>query len=250
MLVEFCLPALDEEDILKENVLRLFQFCHDQEFGFDWRITILLNGCSDNSLNIARYLHKSFDRITFFELEQKGKGRVLKEYGKVSDSDIFFYMDIDLAVSLENIPIFVDFLAKDQYDAVVGSRLLIGARVERSFLRGASSRIYSFIADLLIKDGIKDRQCGFKAIKTDPFQRIVPFIHDDHWFFDTELLAEMYSNGATIKELPVSWEENRYDLRKSKIKISRDSLKFLQQLIKLKARSSGKYKAPKRIDPD
>jgi glycosyltransferase involved in cell wall biosynthesis len=234
MLVEFCIPVLNEEAILRKNILYFFQFCNSREFDFDWRITILLNGCSDNSLKIAKQLDQEYDRVTFFELQEKGKGKVLKEYGKISDSDIFFYMDIDLAVSPEHIPLFIDFLLKDSYDLVIGSRLLPESNVKRSFLREMSSRGYSFASGLLIKDGIKDRQCGFKAIKTEFFQRIIPFVHDDQWFFDTELLAKMNREKARIKELPVDWRENRYDQRKSKIRISRDSVKFLKELIKLK----------------
>lgn len=234
MLVEFCIPALNEEMILEENILRLFRFCREQKFNFDWRIMILLNGCSDNSLRIAKKIQKKSASIGFFDLKQKGKGKVLKEYGKISDSDIFFYMDIDLAVSPGHIPLFIDFLLKDSYDLVVGSRLLPESNVKRSFLREMSSRGYSFASGLLMKDGIKDRQCGFKAVKTEFFQRIIPFVHDDQWFFDTELLAKMNHEKARIKELPVNWEENRYDQRKSKVKAGKDSMKFLKELIKLK----------------
>jgi hypothetical protein len=236
MLVEFCIPVLNEQDILEENISHLFQFCCRQEFDFDWRITILLNGCSDNSLKIARKLHQEFVDIAFFDFGQKGKGRVLKEYVKISDSDIFFYMDIDLAVSLDHIPLFVDCLAGNYYDLVIGSRLLPDSKVERSFLRGASSKGYSFIAGFLLRDKIKDRQCGFKAIQTKIFQETAPFVKNDHWFFDTELLTEMYYRGARIKELPVNWKENRYDQRKSKVKVGRDSIRFLKELIKLRVR--------------
>ncbi len=234
MLVEFCIPVLDEEAILRKNILHFFQFCNSREFDFDWRVTILLNGCSDNSLKIAEQLDQEFDRVTFFELQGKGKGKVLKEYGKASNSDIFFYMDIDLAVSLEHIPDFIDLLGNDLCDLAIGSRLLPGSKVDRSFLREAGSRGYAFFAGLLMRDGLKDRQCGFKAIRTEAFQKLLPLVDDDKWFFDTELLAEAYCGGWRIKEIPVNWEENRYDQRKSKIKTGRDSVYFLKRLIKLK----------------
>jgi len=42
--------------------------------------------------------------------------------------------------------------------------------------------------------------------------------------------------GYNIKEIPVNWEENRYDKRKSKVKLLRDSLKMFKKLIKLRIR--------------
>ena len=85
-------------------------------------------------------------------------------------------------------------------------------------------------------------QCGFKAIKLEQFKKIVNLIKDDYWFFDTELVIFSKLNNLKIKEIPVDWEENRYEKRKSKVNILRDSFGFLKNLIKLKLRLLVKIK--------
>ena len=132
------MPVFNEEQLLRENMERLLQFCRDQNFRLEWRIVILLNGCTDNSLSIAHCLSKEYPEIFYVNRKEGGKGRALSQYWKDSASDILFYMDIDLAVSLKHIPEFLESL-KDN-DLVVGSRLLPDSKVERSFIRGISSK--------------------------------------------------------------------------------------------------------------
>ena len=64
----------------------------------------------------------------------------------------------------------------------------------------------------------------------------MPRIQSNEWFFDTELIAFANHFGRKIKEIPVDWQENRYEARKSKINLARDSMKFIVNLIKLKLR--------------
>jgi hypothetical protein len=53
--------------------------------------------------------------------------------------------------------------------------------------------------------------------------------------FDTELLFCIMLN-CSIKEIPVDWSENRYEKRKSKIKIIKNSIDFVKNLLQLKKR--------------
>jgi hypothetical protein len=53
----------------------------------------------------------------------------------------------------------------------------------------------------------RDAQCGFKALRRDVAQQLMPQIEDQEWFFDTELLLLAHSKGYRIKELPVGWIE-------------------------------------------
>ena len=50
-----------------------------------------------------------------------------------------------------------------------------------------------------------DAQCGFKAIRRDQAQALLPLIRDTGWFFDTELLVLAERAGLRIHEIPVDW---------------------------------------------
>ncbi|MCD4693858.1 hypothetical protein K8R62_00680, partial [bacterium] len=78
--------------------------------------------------------------------------------------------------------------------------------------------------------------CGFKAIEKNSFLKISRHLKDPNWFFDTELIFWINKNDYLIKEVPVNWSESRYDERKSKVRMFRDSSRFFINLIKLKMR--------------
>ena len=133
-------------------------------------------------------------------------------------------MDVDLAVS------------EDDYDLIIGSRLLKSSQTNRSLLREISSRTYIYLSKLIIKHPFSDLQCGFKGIKKEAWKQISPLILDKYWFFDTELLIFTSRFNFKFKEIPVSWSENRYEKRKTKVKVIRDTWKFIKNLIRLRKR--------------
>ncbi|MEK9130358.1 MAG: glycosyltransferase [Patescibacteria group bacterium] len=237
MLIEFCLPVYNEEKILKSNILKLLDYCNKQNFNFDWQIVIINNGSKDNSKKIGQELfNEYFKKIKLENIKQSGRGRALKLYWQKSNADIIVYMDIDLAVSLNNISDLINPIIKENYDLVIGSRLLPDSKIKRSLLRELSSQTYNFLSKIILNHNFSDLQCGFKAIKTNVFKKIASYTKNNKWFFDTELIIFANHFGYKIKEIPVIWEENKYDQRKSKVNLIKDSIKFLINLIKLKIR--------------
>jgi putative flippase GtrA len=53
-----------------------------------------------------------------------------------------------------------------------------------------------------------DAQCGFKAIRRDVAERLLPLVQDTGWFFDTELLVLAERAGLRIHEVPVDWVDD------------------------------------------
>jgi len=236
MLIEFILPCYNEKQLLKQNSLKLLNFLNQQNYSFDWKIVLLLNGTTDDSKPIALEMKEQYNKIAVFIVEEKGKGNAIKKYFDYSSADFLIYMDIDLAVDIKNINDLISPLLNNNYDLVIGSRLLKESTTNRSAIRELSSRVYIFLSKLILKHSLSDLQCGFKGIKKEAFKKISPFIQDKFWFFDTELLIFAILLNRTIKEIPVDWSENRYEKRKSKIKIIKNSLDFIKNLLQLKKR--------------
>jgi glycosyltransferase involved in cell wall biosynthesis len=237
MVVEFCLPIYNEQKILKHNVLQLADFLGSGNFNFQWQIRLAINGTTDNSPAIAaRLTAERPQSIKISNIDTAGKGLAVKSCGQLSQADIFVYMDIDLAVALDDIPALLKPLLDGEADLVVGSRLLPESRTERSYLREASSQIYNFLSKIILRHNFSDLQCGFKAIRVPALKKIAPLVRDGKWFFDTELIIFARYLGFRIKEIPVKWSENRYEKRGSKIRLGRDSLKFIINLLKLRFR--------------
>jgi glycosyltransferase involved in cell wall biosynthesis len=237
MLIDFCLPTYNEEKILKNNVLKLLNYCRAQNFNFHWRIIVVVNGSPDDSFALAKKLSYAHPKeIIAFNIISPGRGNALKKIWLESAADILVYMDIDLSASLKNIADLLKPLIENKTDLTIGSRMMAGAKIKRSFFRELNSRGYIFISKIILGHKFSDLQCGFKAVKRETFIKIAPYLKDDKWFFDTELIILANLFYYKIKEIPIEWEERRHNQGKSKVKIIRDALKFIADLVKLKFR--------------
>lgn len=249
MTIDFCVPVRNEEKILATNLIKLRDFIISKQYKFDWQIVVILNNCRDNSENILKRLVKQFpDQIKYLNINPQGKGGALKYYFSISQADILLFMDIDLAVSLINLDDLLQPLIKGQSDLVFGSRLLKNSNVERSFFRSCSSLVYNFLSRKILRHNYRDLQCGFKAFKLEVFSKIKPYLLDDKWFFDTELVLLANFFNYRIAEVPVDWAENRYAQRASAVSVYKDSWSFVKNIIRLQGQLKQLKKTKKYSD--
>jgi len=231
MKVEICLPIKNEETIVANNLSKILDFCQKENFQFSWKVVGIINGSTDRTAEIFSDFRKQYpERVDYVESSTSGRGQALKKYWQQSSADVLSYLDIDLAVLPDQLPILINPIVNGETDLVVGSRLLLASKTKRSWLREVISRAYNILTHILLPNKVTDLQCGFKAVRATTFKKIAPFIQNNYWFFDTELVILCQYFSYRFKEVPVNWEENRYQERKSKVKLISDILKFLGNL--------------------
>jgi len=93
-------------------------------------------------------------------------------------------------------------------DLAIGSRLARSSRVVRGPKREFISRSYNLILRGSLQARFSDAQCGFKAIRRDVAQVLLPMVEDTGWFFDTEMLVIAERAGLRIHEVPVDWVDD------------------------------------------
>lgn len=206
--VEVVIPIYNEEKELKENIHKLHSFLGEKGKKYDWKITIADNASTDNSLSIAKDLQKSLKNIHVLHLTQKGRGRAVKTAWQESGADYAAYMDVDLSTDLKSFPTLIDSLEEGS-DIVIGSRLLKKSKVvKRPIKREVLSRGYNIMIKIFFQVDFSDAQCGFKAVNKKVIKNLLPQVHDNEWFFDSELLIVGEKMGYNVKELPVNWVDN------------------------------------------
>ncbi|MEI6726859.1 MAG: bifunctional glycosyltransferase family 2/GtrA family protein [Actinomycetes bacterium] len=206
-LVDIVLPVYNEESDLGRNVARLHEYLEGQS-AFSFRITIADNASSDGTWAVACRLAESVPRVTALHLDEKGRGRALKAAWSRSDATVLAYMDIDLSTDLAALLPLVAPLVSGHSDLAIGTRLSRSAVVHRGPKREFISRSYNRLTRLALHCRFSDAQCGFKAIRADRARALLPWIEDDGWFFDTELLVVAERAGLRIHEVPVDWTDD------------------------------------------
>ncbi|OLF19000.1 glycosyltransferase [Actinophytocola xanthii] len=206
-VLDVVVPVYNEENDLDRCVRRL----HDalsSWFPHRFRITVADNASTDATLAIARGLADELPEVAVVHLTEKGRGRALRAAWSASNSPVLAYMDVDLSTDLAALPPLVAPLLSGHSDVAIGSRLARGARVVRGPKRELISRGYNLLLRGTLATRFSDAQCGFKAIRADVAERLLPHVADTSWFFDTELLVLAERAGLRIHEVPVDWVDD------------------------------------------
>ena len=204
--VDIVIPVYNEEHDLPLSIAKLVEFLNATP-QFDGRIVIADNASTDRTWEIAQDLARQFPRVRAEHLDLKGRGRALNTVWLRSDADIVSYMDVDLSTGLKFFPLLVQGLEVG-YDVAIGSRHLQASYRERCLQREILSHGYNLMVRSLFGIKLSDAQCGFKAIRRDAAQRLLPHVQNTNWFFDSELLLLAIRHGYRVFEVPVDWIED------------------------------------------
>ena len=206
-VVDVVIPVYNEEHDLEPCVRRLHAEL-SRAFPFSYRITLADNASTDGTLAIAHRLALELDEISVVHLDQKGRGRALRQVWSASDAEVLAYMDVDLSTDLAGLLPLIAPLVSGHSDLAIGTRLHRGSRVVRGAKREVISRGYNLLLRGTLATRFSDAQCGFKAIRRDVARGLLPHIEDSGWFFDTELLVLAERSGLRIHEVPVDWVDD------------------------------------------
>ncbi len=236
--VEIVIPVLNEETSLTRCIETLSAFMEDRPAEqWDWRITIADNGSEDGTQRVGMELAAKYPRVSITRLQQRGRGRALKKAWSESDADVRCFMDVDLSTRLDSLPALLDAIAQDGYGVAIGSRLLPDSQViGRALKREITSRTYNALIRVMFpRRTFRDAQCGFKAVSREVAERVVPYIENTGWFFDTELLLLSMKAGYQIKEIPVLWEDDP----DTRVRIVSTALEDVKGLFRMRFRAPG-----------
>jgi putative flippase GtrA len=203
-VLDVVIPVYNEEVDLAPCVRRLHRHLRES-FPYPFRITVADNASTDATPAVAAALSVELPGVEVLRLAEKGRGRALKCAWSASDAPVLAYMDVDLSTDLNALLPLVAPLLSGHSDLSIGSRLARGSRVVRGPKREFISRSYNRILRTALSARFSDAQCGFKAIRRDVAEQLLPLVEDTGWFFDTELLVLAQRAGLRIHEVPVDW---------------------------------------------
>ncbi|MCM2427528.1 glycosyltransferase [Streptomyces sp. RKAG337] len=206
-VLDVVIPVHNEENDLEPCVRRLHAHLAGT-FPYPFRITIADNASTDLTEAVAKSLATEIPEVESFRLDQKGRGRALRAVWTESEAPVLAYMDVDLSTDLNALLPLVAPLISGHSDLAIGSRLARSSRVVRGAKREFISRTYNLILRGSLAARFSDAQCGFKAIRKDVAERLLPMVEDTGWFFDTEMLVLAERAGLRIHEVPVDWVDD------------------------------------------
>ncbi len=121
-----------------------------------------------------------------------------------------------------------------EYDIVIGSRALKPETIikKQPWWRQGMGKIFNRIVRLLVLEGFKDTQCGFKLFSGKVARNLFKDACVDRFAFDVEILALARKRNYRVWEVPVRWINSPA----SKVHPVFDSLQMLFDLVKIRLR--------------
>lgn len=200
-----------------------------------YEIIIAEDGSTNGTDIIGARLAEMNPRLKFLHSPTRlGKGKAIKRAINMAKGDVIVFLDADLSTSLANLPKIVERVRRHRGMAV-GSRYVAESNTKRPFSRTFFSVAYNLLVRVLFRDGVRDHQCGFKAISHELAEVLCSKIESDGLFFDTEMIVQAKRLGYEVTEVGVDWREWR-GRGESKVKLFSDTLRMGMELLRFKLR--------------
>jgi hypothetical protein len=199
------IPAFNEAENLRYLLPRIPGKIRDTAVG----VLVVDDGSNDGTSQIV----KEHDQFVVSNPINRGGGAALRlgyDILKNSEAAICVTMDADGQHQPEDIEALVAPIIDDEYDVVVGSRML-GSREKDDPVRTAGVHIFSTIISSLLGKRITDPSSGFRAFKMDKIKSIN--LYEDQ-YHTSELIIEAVKKGLRVKEVPITILKRKFGISK------------------------------------
>ena len=229
--ISILLPAYNEALRIQKCVSEVERAV--SSFSGSYEIIVAEDGSTDGTGHILARLSTSNPNLSFLHSPARlGKGKAIKNALCSAKGRVIVFMDVDLATSLEFLPRLVQSV-REHEGLAIGSRHVAGSRVRRPVSRTLFSLTYNLCVRALFLDGIRDHQCGFKAMSREVAEFLRDNTKSDGLFLDTEMILRCKKLGFQVVEVGVEWSETR-KRNESRIKLFHDAAKMGLDLLKFR----------------
>jgi len=230
--VSIILPAYNEEKNLEHCINETIKTANFENISYE--VIIAENGSIDKTFEIAQKLSKKFSSVNAIHLDKPGFLAAIKKGFDLAKGSVVIHLDVDLSTEMSHFKELVKY--SKEYDVVTGSRYLEKSSAKRTFARLILSKAFNILLmNGLLRSKIKDNNCGFRAIKKNVGIQIFDEIENFTGFGNAEFIILAQRKGFSIKEFPVKWTENIYNVKFKWIsEFFIPSFKLWYRLLKLK----------------
>ena len=209
-------PVYNEEDSIEKVIVGLRIYLNHE-----CEIIVVNDGSNDRSQEL---LEKIPDIKVVHHQENRGYGAALKSGIREAQGEYILIIDADGTYPPESIAELIS--QKEHYQMVVGAR--INPQSQIPALRKPAKWLLNQLANYLTGTKIPDLNSGLRIIKKDVLNQFI-YLLPDGFSFTTTITLALLTNGYQVKYVPIDYYKRK---GKSKIRPARDTLNFLQLIIR------------------
>lgn len=206
-LLSVVVPVFNERRTINRVVASLFALPLPLE------VIVVDDGSTDGTCAmLTRLNHEYPDLNVLFEEKNKGKGAALRRGFSVATGTHVVVQDADLEYDPRDIPSLVEPLAKDEADAVFGSRFLESRWKGSSLVHRWGNRLLTQASNWMTGWQLTDMETCYKVFRRELLQDMQ--LEQNGFGFEVELTAKLAKQNARVVERPISynarsWKEGK-----------------------------------------
>jgi glycosyltransferase involved in cell wall biosynthesis len=171
-----------------------------------WKLIIVNDASSDNSLTIARDLEQRHENIKVFTHEKnQGKGAALRTGFKEATGDYVAVQDADLEYDPRELLKLIEPLREGDADVVLGSRFASsGPHRVLYFWHSMGNKFLTFLSNMFTDLNLTDMETCYKVFKREVIQSIE--IEENRFGFEPEIVAKVAQRRLRVFEMGISYK--------------------------------------------
>lgn len=241
------IPAYNEEPNFKKGLIDEVPLYLEKQ-DYTWEVLIVDDGSSDNTASLAQEFAKKHKNFRVIKNPHQGKAQTVKKGVEEARGELILFTDFDQATPISEVSNLLKYIP--EYDIVIGSRQLAGAKREKEPIhRHIMGLGFNIVVQVLTVRGIRDTQAGFKCFKgniaKELFLALKVYSKGKQvkgalvTAFDVELLFLAKKRGYKIKEVPIIW----HHVATTRVNPLKDSVRMFRDVVKIRINDlKGAYK--------
>ena len=195
------LACYNEAQILTDSLDQIIHILDQTNWTYE--IILIDDKSTDATVQLIRQVLRRYPRkhlSAYFHSHNQGRGKTVAEGFLRAQGKIIGYVDIDLEIPAWYIPRFVEAL-DHHTDAAVAQRIYDFNF--HSLPRWLFSKSYSWLRQQILPLPVADTEAGYKFFKRVKILPVVKRCQDNHWFWDTEIVARALQAKLKFLQIPV-----------------------------------------------
>lgn len=193
--VTIFMPVYNEADCIA-NVLHEVTETVVQPLNAD--LLVCEDGSTDGTEVVLRRLSEELPMRLFTSRARKGFAVAVRDGLKLAQTEYVFFADSDGQYDPRDF--WKLWAARDSFDLVIGRKTYR----EEKFYRALLSRGFHVLAKALTGVPLQDMDCGFRLIRRQVVQAVLPEVGSLNYSFNAEFAILSYRKGFRVLEVPIS----------------------------------------------